>query len=250
MAMQLIVLNVEMDTPAEEIWYVLPEYVFYGIFCVLLGVDIRYINLRGRKSTHKVNKYLLITLCLMFTAATLHLACTTCGVYIDIKHQFLEALRISQDFNNYESTTIVVGVITQAAFVSQLWLGDGFMLYRLWKVWNHDKRVVIPMTVAFLINIPLGALVISEIFIEFAMTPLLATSCAVHLGCTVVMNVIVPLVGIVFSAIIIRMGLGLSPETYYTTRGNTEEMSGVNAVPADATIAFAPGTSTCSIETV
>ncbi|EIW78849.1 hypothetical protein CONPUDRAFT_155565 [Coniophora puteana RWD-64-598 SS2] len=165
-----------------------------------------------------------------------------------------------------------------ATFAIQQWLGDGFMVYRLWKVWNGDKRVVIPMTAAFVIDVLFGLTMAlgSDVQIRayaqgirntspVAIAAILLESGAIYsasiLGLLVtfvapktaakssieqsipLMSAIVPLIGIVFSAIIIRMGMGLSPETYYTTRANTRgdgaAMNNNDTIPYNGPV-FAP----------
>jgi len=209
------------------------------------------------------------------------------------------------------------------AFVVQLWLGDGFMLYRLWKVWNNDKRVVVPISLGFFVNIVLGILLLSRntsesmilivtqsylsrVTVVSASLSLFVMSFIVHLSCTLmisgrifylcrhvrrhmhgsrlnnpmtvaitllesgtmysvsilcllmiyvfgnryyttVMNLIVPIVGIAFSLIVIRMGLGITTEMRLQVQDNRHTItrsSGPNTAATNSIMLLAQGSST------
>jgi len=211
---------------------------------------------------------------------------------------------------NSEYNSKIMDILQMAIFVVQLWMGDGFMLFRLWKVWSNDRRVVLPITVGFLANIALGILLVYTSVAEdlslvgkesgtqsslgaVLSVPVIMSvyslSFVVHLACTVmiagrilyldrrvsrwvrnqartrstamavillesgllysaamlcllitshytfaggynsahiVMNAIVPLIGITFSILIIRMGLGISTEARLRAQAGGEIHSG------------------------
>ncbi|EIW80453.1 hypothetical protein CONPUDRAFT_165970 [Coniophora puteana RWD-64-598 SS2] len=352
------------DNLFTPFWLILPEIVLYGAFAVLLSLDIYIIVTKQRHSESNAARSNIIVLAvgaLMFVIATLHVCTSLYHAYllnyinaVDlIWDSFLDQLSESAqecisrnssmpqppyDYQNLLTKSAVSQEIEMVAFVVQLWLGDGFMLFRLWKVWNNDKRVVLPVSAGFLANIAMGIvlLYIDRINIIFesadpiypgedklirfmgnmtAPTSLsvFAVSFVVHLSCTVliaarifylyrhirrhlhgsrrtspmavaitllesgaiysismfcllvtysaesytymewfyysiVMNAIVPIIGIAFSLIVIRMGLGITTEMHFQTQDTTSRepiarSAGPNPIRTNSIMMFAQGSS-------
>ncbi|EIW74915.1 hypothetical protein CONPUDRAFT_169817 [Coniophora puteana RWD-64-598 SS2] len=265
-----------------------PETLLYGMFSMLIVADV-YV-LRASKLKQRAHKAALVVAGVMFVVATIHVIATFCYEYFLEKCSILQAN--GQPFDYAADVATVMTEIQIIMFLIQMLLGDGFMLYRLWKVWNSAKLVVIPATVLFVANVALGLanFVLLGWFETFGVSnvdwypshlskygdgfslAVFIVSYIVHLSCAVliaakivvvhwklrrhsgssvssntlpiavvvlesgliyclslllliitcvcaveyteiVLNAIVPLIGITFSIIMVRMGLGLSTES-------------------------------------
>ncbi|EIW75004.1 hypothetical protein CONPUDRAFT_147543 [Coniophora puteana RWD-64-598 SS2] len=315
----------QMDTSLTEnlyslvnaLWLALPETILYtpysplGVFGVLLVVNVCIVRARGKMSTMRLA---LVVETGMFLVATVHLGSTLYAIYFGVKIDALHVLQVAGTYVNQGFATLpelahkrtIAVTVAQVAFVAQVWLGDGFMLFRLWRVWNNDQRVVTPISLGFLADIALGIFALyrnGEAFVDMkdrttttigqhiddqatmmantVYISVVAVSLAVHVTCTVliaarvlflqrqvgrsvqreggvsptavailllesaaiyslsmlalliafaesfikslrsrfnymdvVMGLVVPLVGVTFSIIITRMGLGISVEMF------------------------------------
>ncbi|EIW75972.1 hypothetical protein CONPUDRAFT_158751 [Coniophora puteana RWD-64-598 SS2] len=146
--------------PVTFLWNILPEAILYGAFAVLLVLDVYVITTRARRKIVTVNKPVLVVVTLMFLVATTlspamiallgdmlmfssaiqHIVANIYQPYVDMSENGIRLGNIDLG---------VAQIVQVAAFLMQMWLGDGFMLYRLWKIWDKDKR----MLVGFLISI-------------------------------------------------------------------------------------------------
>ncbi|EIW78835.1 hypothetical protein CONPUDRAFT_155552 [Coniophora puteana RWD-64-598 SS2] len=130
--------------PVTFLWNILPEAILYGALAVLLVLDIYVITTRAKRKIVTVNKPVLVVVTLMFLVATTHIVANIYQSYVDMSENGIRLGNIDLG---------VAQIVQVAAFLMQMWVGDGFMLYRLWKIWDKDKRVTIPMLVGFLVNI-------------------------------------------------------------------------------------------------
>ncbi|EIW78923.1 hypothetical protein CONPUDRAFT_155623 [Coniophora puteana RWD-64-598 SS2] len=215
----------------------------------------------------------------MFIIASTHLAAD----FARVINAFIQVSTTEEQLDVLNATTAVAYMIKTTAYMVQtVWVGDGFMVYRVYKVWNGDKRIVIPICIALVGSMAtsLGALHASgtnhgDVFeirnwafatfsmtlgVNFSGTALIAgriiwnerqfremtvqgrntmsaaviiiESGAIYsagtiglLACFglnsfyayVFQDSLMPVVGIVFSLIIVRIGLGMSTMTTYHT---------------------------------
>ncbi|EIW74991.1 hypothetical protein CONPUDRAFT_77773 [Coniophora puteana RWD-64-598 SS2] len=261
-------------------WAAFLETILYSIFGVLLLLNICIVKTRGRTSAMKPA---LIVQAAMFLVATIHLGSNLFEIYVGAAKNALLVMRITGTDMIFDGLSngkamqrsVLASILVQIAFVAQIWLGDGFMLFRLWKVWNSDKRVVIPHTVGFIADVAFGILALyqnaaalvdpeketmgpNQIARAFALgdilyMPLIAVSLAVHISCSgVISSSITPLIGITFSIIITRMGLGISVEMYVKARRkesrHVSEAAGTTGITNDSSIVFAQVLAPHSIE--
>ncbi|EIW74983.1 hypothetical protein CONPUDRAFT_77765 [Coniophora puteana RWD-64-598 SS2] len=223
-------------------WFVFPEIILYGTrkstgaFAVLLALDI-YIVMTRRKqangSSTKANVAVLAVGALMFMMATLHICASLYNsyfynllnsvelIYASVQNQLSQSTRECLDQNQSSLPLSVHVIVTtefkitasqevqMVAFVVQLWLGDGFMFLDLKGVRPrlHSDELYYP----------------------------------------IVMNAIVPIIGIAFSLIVIRMGLGVTTEMHLQTSGagrTIPRSAGHSWTGTNSIMLFAPGPST------
>ncbi|KAH7920863.1 hypothetical protein BV22DRAFT_1020440 [Leucogyrophana mollusca] len=124
------------------------ESFLYGVFTVLFVISI-FILLRRKGNNGELNKPMLLACLALFVFSTVH-------VSADLRRlldAFLRGADPATQLGQVDTTTYE---IKSAAYVAQTWVGDGLMLYRLYLVWNGDKRVVIPISIFFLAGIGVG----------------------------------------------------------------------------------------------
>jgi len=261
----------------------------------VLLVASAYVLHRRRRSDVSISRAIAMAGPIMFALASAHLGTDLARVIL----AFIQAPDSETQLAVLNSTTSAVYVFKTSLFMAQtVWVGDGFLVYRLNMVWNGDKRVMVPICIALMGSMAtsIAALhadatsIVSNVFVlrkwafaafsmtlgvNFSGTTLIAAriiwnerhfrsitvrgrnvlSAAVIIiesGAIYSMNTIllliffgagnyvqyvfldalVQIVGIVFSMIIVRIGLGMSSQTTYrgaTTRRSTGGSSGLGA---------------------
>ncbi|KAF7341620.1 hypothetical protein MSAN_02059400 [Mycena sanguinolenta] len=264
------------------------ESILYGLF-ILLFVLSMSILLGKKKQGMRINKPMVSASIIMFILSTVHLG-------IDLR-------RAMNTFLNGKSIAAVNTtsyILKSSVYYLQTITGDGFMLFRVYLVWNGDNRVCVPIFVCFLTSVATGIVTINEfaqvsssdpvfvkphnwivsffsltLFTNFSCTSLIAgriwwinhkagraariisgrklgptiiiiiESGAIYSACLIILlslyvsgsyaqyialDGVVQVVGVVFSLVIVRIGLGLTSEA--TTHGRA---SPFNAASATAT---------------
>lgn len=260
------------------------QCILYGIFSIMLIVST-YVLLQRRAVNSNVSKWILAGAPLMFLLATIHVSTDLARVII----AFIQ--NPSQTFNILNSSASTIYLLKTSVFIIQTWLGDGFMIYRMYLAWNGAKRVVIPIYFAYLgsIIVSIGTLracatkateasifsLRNWVYGCFAMTLAVNLTCTVLIAVRILyfvkltrnitvhgrnpasaaviviesgalysiclvfllalfglenfaqyiaLDAIVPMVGIVFTMITVRVGLGMSFQ-HETTQRNTTRRS-------------------------
>ncbi|KAH0828905.1 hypothetical protein J3R83DRAFT_2324 [Lanmaoa asiatica] len=160
-----------VSLPESALASIFVEGFLYGVFGVLFSASM-FILLRRRNSRLQRNKPMICASVTMFVLATVHVAA-------DIQ-RLLDAFITSTDADVYLGQ-VNTGLYTlkSAAYAIQTLVGDGFVvrinfpgrrsgllisdvfkLYRLYLVWNGDKRVFFPILICFIasIGVAIGAL--------------------------------------------------------------------------------------------
>ncbi|KAH7912489.1 hypothetical protein BJ138DRAFT_783527 [Hygrophoropsis aurantiaca] len=126
------------------------ESFLYGVFAVLFAISIFILFTSRRKDSNgEVNKPMLVTCLALFTFSTVHIA-TDLRRLLDA---FIRSDDPSTQLVKIDDTTYIV---KSAAYTAQTWVGDGLMIYRLYLVWNGDKRAVFPIYLCFLASVGVG----------------------------------------------------------------------------------------------
>ncbi|KAF7969816.1 hypothetical protein HWV62_25940 [Athelia sp. TMB] len=128
------------------------ESILYGIFTVLFSASM-VILFRKHKRSRTLNVPVLSVSISMFMIATIH-------VGVDLR-RLLDALFHSQDVPGgtiglLSQINSVEYLLRTTAYAIQTIIGDGFLLYRLAIVWNHDKRILVPLSIPFVGTIVCG----------------------------------------------------------------------------------------------
>ncbi|KAI0047512.1 hypothetical protein FA95DRAFT_1559059 [Auriscalpium vulgare] len=116
------------------------ESTLYGIMLVLSCVAI-YVLLRRGKRAHS-NKPMIVVSVAMIIFATIHIGA-------DLKRLLVAFL--SDDKAQTTKSLSEVNTVNYGTLI-----GDGFVLYRLYVVWQGDKRVCVPILVCFIASIGVG----------------------------------------------------------------------------------------------
>ncbi|KAH7890367.1 hypothetical protein F5I97DRAFT_16588 [Phlebopus sp. FC_14] len=105
-----------------------------------------FVLLRRRNSRQQRNKPMIFASITMFVLSTVHVAA-------DIQ-RLLEAFIFNTDANAYlAQVNTALYSVKSTAYAAQTLVGDGFVLYRLYLVWNGDRRVVFPISICFIASI-------------------------------------------------------------------------------------------------
>ncbi|KAE9384786.1 hypothetical protein BT96DRAFT_622171 [Gymnopus androsaceus JB14] len=263
------------------------ECILYGYFSVLAVIAL-YILLSKRAKHQKLNKPMVAVSIVMFILGTIHAG-------VDLRRLLVAFLDQSDDTGGaiayLSEVNTVLYAIKSTAYCMQTLIGDGFVLYRLYLVWNGKKIIVIPIAICFVasIGVGIGALqgfaraspaapvfindlqnwIVSffslTLFTNFSCTSLIAgriwwvhrrtmglvvsghslvpaavviiESGAIYSVCLIillslylsgsfaqyiVLDAVTQVIGIVFSLIIVRVGLGLSSDQ---TEGETKKLT-------------------------
>ncbi|EIW78939.1 hypothetical protein CONPUDRAFT_91325 [Coniophora puteana RWD-64-598 SS2] len=270
----------------------LVQSILYGIFCMLF-IASTYVLKQRQKAHVSISRPIAVAGPIMFVLASAHIA----TIFVRIVQAFIREPDKTGQQAVLNATSSVSYVIKTTLYMAQtVWVGDGFMVYRLHIVWNGDKRVMIPMYIALVASMATSIAslhacatdVVIDVFglqkwgyatysmtlgVNFSGTSLIAArimwneknvrritvqgqstlaaalviieSGAIYSLGTIVLLIffrsgnyihyvfgeaLVQVVGIVFSMIILRIGLGMSfQDTYSTTltRNPTGRPSGV-----------------------
>ncbi|EIW74964.1 hypothetical protein CONPUDRAFT_77749 [Coniophora puteana RWD-64-598 SS2] len=256
-----------LDHLVDMMWLALPETIIYD-----LGMSGVLLTTRGRTSAMKPA---LIVEAVMFLVATTHLGANLCGIYVTGKYEmlntmqvsFLQILEVQPTLVDLMQHRTAAMAISSAAFIAQLWLGDGFMRYILsnqpsWTSIAIGGLTYMPLVAVSLVVHAMCTIMIASriIFLQrqvggsvhcvngISLTNVAITlleSAAVYSALMVallviltevfikssssrfdymatVMNAAVPLIEVIFSAIITRMGLGVSVEIFKISSAGEE----------------------------
>nr|GAT50861.1 predicted protein [Mycena chlorophos] len=137
--------NSSFDMPDATFVSLFVESVLYGMFILLFALAMSVL-LGKRKLSANGTKPLLGVSITMFILGTVHVAS-------DLRRA-MNAFLYDQDISNLDTVSYM---IKSTAYAMQTLVGDGFMIYRVYLVWNGDHRVVIPLIVCLLGGIAAGA---------------------------------------------------------------------------------------------
>ncbi|KAI0632671.1 hypothetical protein C8Q77DRAFT_1073702 [Trametes polyzona] len=134
------------------------ESILYGVFAVACGVGA-WILLYKRSAPELFsrNVVLFVAITLMFSLATTHLGL---DVYIAIKSFLSTGSDLTTASNMYETLndwpTNPIGATKFAFYVTQTLIGDGFMIYRAYVVWDRMWQITIVPLALLLVEVVLG----------------------------------------------------------------------------------------------
>ncbi|KAJ7489524.1 hypothetical protein FB451DRAFT_692348 [Mycena latifolia] len=286
-----------IDIQAATIVSLFVESILYGLFILLFALS-NSILLGKKKRAAGINKPMVIASITMFILATIHIG-------VDLRRTmdaFLHGKSLA-------AVNTISYVLKSTAYCMQTLVGDGFMLFRVYLVWNADKRVCLPILVCFIASIGtgIGALqgftrvsssdpvfvsqlqhwIVSffslTLFTNFTCTSLIAgriwwvnrraasvaeisgrtlgpaiiiivESGAIYSACLilllslyltgsyaqyVLLDGVVQVVGVVFSLVIVRVGLGLSSEATTRTKVTARHFKAATAPSAMGAVSTA-----------
>ncbi|KAJ7103783.1 hypothetical protein C8R44DRAFT_808160 [Mycena epipterygia] len=273
------------------------QSILYGLFILLFALA-NSILLGKKKRAMGINKPMVTASIIMFILATVHIG-------VDLRRT-MDAFLRGKSLAAVNTTSYV---LKSTAYCMQTLVGDGFMLFRVYLVWNADLRVCLPILVCFIASIGTGIgtlngftrvsssdpVFVSELqhwivsffsltlFTNFTCTSLIAgriwwinrraaqgaaeisgrslgqasiiiiESGAIYSACLIILlslylsgsyaqyillDGVVQIVGVVFSLVIVRVGLGLSSEATTRTRVTARpfKAAAANAVGAVSTV--------------
>lgn len=125
------------------------ESVLYGIYLVFYVACI-YILVRKQRKGQPIKKLLIAISTIMMIFSTFHLVCDLARVL----DAFLRHTGSSADYLIAVNNKLYI--LKTASYFIQTLVGDGFIIYRLYWVWQRDKRIVSPFLVCFLASFGVG----------------------------------------------------------------------------------------------
>ncbi|KAF9005456.1 hypothetical protein BDQ17DRAFT_1303828 [Cyathus striatus] len=129
------------------------ESVLYGLFVFLFITSTIVLCRKFKSSSNGVNKPLLAASIIMFILATIHIG-------VDLRRMLDAFLNFADTkggpIGYLSQVDVPIYVLKSTAYAMQTLVGDAFILYRLYLVWNGDKRVVLPILVCFIASIGVG----------------------------------------------------------------------------------------------
>ncbi|OSD03869.1 hypothetical protein PYCCODRAFT_208126 [Trametes coccinea BRFM310] len=134
------------------------ESVLFGVFAVAYGVSTWILLYkRSPQGIFSRDMILFFSTTLMFLLATTHLAF---DVYIAISSFLTTGSDLTAMSNVYESLndwpTNPIGAAKFAFYVTQTLIGDGFMIYRAYIVWDRMWVVIVAPSILLLVEVVLG----------------------------------------------------------------------------------------------
>nr|GAT52658.1 predicted protein [Mycena chlorophos] len=137
--------SVSVDIATSTLVALFVECIIYGMFILLFALAMSVLLGKRKRRTSGTRPLVGVSIT-MFILATIH-------VGIDLRRamdQFLFDIDISPVASvNY--------LLKSTAYAMQTIVGDGFMIYRVYLVWNGDKRIVFPLIVCLMGGIGVGA---------------------------------------------------------------------------------------------
>ncbi|KAI0669072.1 hypothetical protein C8Q78DRAFT_227947 [Trametes maxima] len=134
------------------------ESVLFGVFAVAYGIST-WILLYKRSPQGLLSRdaILFFATTLMFTLAATHLAF---DVYIATKtflatgDDFMAMSNVYETLNDWPTNPF--GAAKFAFYVTQTLIGDGFMIYRAYIVWDRRWLLIVPPAILLLVEVVLG----------------------------------------------------------------------------------------------
>ncbi|KAJ7508274.1 hypothetical protein B0H11DRAFT_1964131 [Mycena galericulata] len=284
------------DIQAATLVSLFVESILYGLFILLFLLSISI--LLGKKGM-RINKPMVSASIMMFILSTIHIG-------IDLRR----AMDAFLDGKSIAAVNTASYIVKSTAYYLQTVTGDGFMLFRVYLVWNADNRICLPIFVCFITSVAMGIVTIHEfaqvsssdpvfvkphnwivsffsltLFTNFSCTLLIAgriwwinrqacsaadafsgrklgptiiiiiESGAIYSACLIILlslyvsgnyaqyiflDGVVQVVGVVFSLIIVRVGLGLTSDATTRTRTRPFQVATVNATSAVGNVELGP----------
>ncbi|KAF9477285.1 hypothetical protein BDN70DRAFT_862120 [Pholiota conissans] len=125
------------------------EAILYGLFTALFVASTFILLRKFRRPKHISNKPLLIASFTMFILATVHIG-------TDLRRLMDAFLRSPDPVAALGQVNTPISLLKNTTYALQTLVGDAFILYRLYLVWNGDKRVVVPILICFVASIGVG----------------------------------------------------------------------------------------------
>ncbi|KAI0364031.1 hypothetical protein BV20DRAFT_57051 [Pilatotrama ljubarskyi] len=133
------------------------ESLFFGAFALVYGITT-WILLFRDKSQGRTNRDFLFFggSTVMFVLALVHMAL---DVHINLRgfllesHDFQDMANLFDAFNGLVEP---IGAVKFAIYVTQTFIGDGFMIYRAYVVWNRQWAVIIFPVILLTAEVVLG----------------------------------------------------------------------------------------------
>ncbi|EIW56936.1 uncharacterized protein TRAVEDRAFT_73260 [Trametes versicolor FP-101664 SS1] len=137
-------LSIARSTLASGLVSLFLESLFFGAFAVVYGITAWILLIRDRhQGRSNWDLMLFIASTVMFVFALVHMAL---DVHINIKAFLLESHdfeAMAHLFDLYNGLVDPIGAVKFAIYVTQTLIGDGFMIYRAYVVWNRSWYVII-----------------------------------------------------------------------------------------------------------
>ncbi|KAL7277078.1 hypothetical protein ACG7TL_008923 [Trametes sanguinea] len=133
------------------------ESVFFGAFAVAYGIAVRVLLVNDRPRDRRIQRRVL------FAGSTAIFVLALVHVALDMTINLRTFVSIGEDrvvsastFDSLNSLENPIGVTKWLIYVCQSFIGDGFMIYRTYVVWDRSWRVIIVPTVILFGDVVLG----------------------------------------------------------------------------------------------
>ncbi|KAI8992758.1 hypothetical protein BD414DRAFT_513867 [Trametes punicea] len=133
------------------------ESFFFGAFTVVYGITVWILLGRGRSRGRSTRDLVLLV------ASTAMFLLTLAHVSLDLvvnTRTFLlhgpDLQAAADTFDMLNSLADPIGAIKSAIYVTQTLIGDGFMIYRAYVVWDRSWRVIVVPTFILFADVVLG----------------------------------------------------------------------------------------------
>ncbi|KAF9477272.1 hypothetical protein BDN70DRAFT_862090 [Pholiota conissans] len=125
------------------------ESTLYGLFIALFMASTVLIFRKAKSPRNSLNKPLLFASVSMFILGTTH-------VGVDLRRTMDAFLQSSDPLTFLGRVNEPIYVAKSTAYAIQTLVGDAFILYRVYLVWNGDRKVVFPILICFIASIGVG----------------------------------------------------------------------------------------------
>uniref|UniRef100_A0A8H8CE37 Uncharacterized protein n=1 Tax=Psilocybe cubensis TaxID=181762 RepID=A0A8H8CE37_PSICU len=130
------------------------EAVLYGLLIVLTIASTVVLVRKSRLSRSSINKPMITASALMFIFGTVHIAADLQRLLDAFVRHVADHPGGAKGYLNQVNTPIYV--LKSTVYGAQTLVGDAFIIYRLYLVWDGDKRIIIPLFISFLASTGVG----------------------------------------------------------------------------------------------
>ncbi|KAH9856119.1 hypothetical protein C2E23DRAFT_882246 [Lenzites betulinus] len=149
--------NIARSTLLSSFVSLFLEALFFGVFTIVYGITTWILLFRERPQGRLRNDFLLFgASTVMYSLALSHIAI---DLHIDLQgffHENRDFPAMAHILDTFNGLVDPIGAVKFSIYVTQTLIGDGFMIYRAYVVWNRRWIVAVVPSVLLFAEVVLG----------------------------------------------------------------------------------------------